>query len=406
MLKRLVLVSVAGLALLAGPALAQGTCPNRGQLDALYCDANDDLVADAPSDPKKLRDPSTIVFTYTPVEDPAVYENIFKPFTTISADARARRWCSTRCSRTAAEIEAMRSGRLHVAGFSTGPTGFAVNLAGAVPFAVKGTAERFQGYNLIVIVKKRQPLPEARRSQGQEGRAHRRRRRTRATSRRSRCSPSRASRPDKDYKIIFSGKHDQSVLGVKSGDYDAGAGRLRRVPSHGRARPDQGRRLPHHLPQPEIPDLVVRLRARSRAEARGEDAEQCFYDYRFPPRDAEGVRRRRPLLPDQLPEGLGGRAQGRRRIPDTPSTRPPTRKKRRARPRRRARRPRDRRSNDGRDGGRRGDMRRSSARARVIRSCARSTGRGKPVLQRHRSRHRRRAASPRSSARPAPASPR
>ena len=29
----------------------------------------------------------------------------------------------------------MRSGRLHVAGFSTGPTGFAVNMAGAVPFA-------------------------------------------------------------------------------------------------------------------------------------------------------------------------------------------------------------------------------------------------------------------------------
>ena len=25
---------------------------------------------------------STIVFTYTPVEDPAVYENIFRPFTT------------------------------------------------------------------------------------------------------------------------------------------------------------------------------------------------------------------------------------------------------------------------------------------------------------------------------------
>ena len=37
----------------------------------------------------------------------------------------------------AAEIEAMRSGRLHVGGFSTGPTAFAVNIAGAVPFAIK-----------------------------------------------------------------------------------------------------------------------------------------------------------------------------------------------------------------------------------------------------------------------------
>lgn len=38
----------------------------------------------------------------------------------------------------AAQIEAMRAGRLHVAGFSTGPTAFAVNIAGAVPFAIKG----------------------------------------------------------------------------------------------------------------------------------------------------------------------------------------------------------------------------------------------------------------------------
>ncbi|MCH3689019.1 PhnD/SsuA/transferrin family substrate-binding protein, partial [Campylobacter lari] len=48
-------------------------------------------------------------------------------------------------------------GRLHVGGFSTGPTAFAVNIAGAVPFAVKGYAEGFQGYNLIVIVKKDSP---------------------------------------------------------------------------------------------------------------------------------------------------------------------------------------------------------------------------------------------------------
>ena len=48
-------------------------------------------------------------------------------------------------------------GRLHVGGFSTGPTAFAVNLAGAVPFAVKGTAKEFQGYNLIVIVKASSP---------------------------------------------------------------------------------------------------------------------------------------------------------------------------------------------------------------------------------------------------------
>ena len=154
-------------------ACAADACKNRGELDTMYCDANKDMVADAPTDPKKWKNPSTIVFTYTPVEDPAVYENIFKPFTTLS-----RRKCLDKkvvfyqVQSNAAEIEAMRSGRLHVGGFSTGPTAFAVNLAGAVPFAVKGNAKEFQGYNLIVIVKANSPVPEARRPQGQEGRAH------------------------------------------------------------------------------------------------------------------------------------------------------------------------------------------------------------------------------------------
>ena len=51
----------------------------------------------------------------------------------------------------------MRSGRLHVAGFSTGPTGFAVNLAGAVPFAAKGSEKGPHGYHLISIVRTDSP---------------------------------------------------------------------------------------------------------------------------------------------------------------------------------------------------------------------------------------------------------
>src|SRR5262245_45975202 len=75
------LSAVAVFGALTGGAWAQDACTNRGQLDTLYCDDNNDLVADAPKDQKKWRDPSVLVFAYTPVEDPAVYQNIFKPFT-------------------------------------------------------------------------------------------------------------------------------------------------------------------------------------------------------------------------------------------------------------------------------------------------------------------------------------
>ena len=122
----------------------------------------------------------------------------------------------------AAEIEAMRSGRLHVAGFSTGPTAFAVNLAGAVPFAVKGTAKEFQGYNLIMIVKANSPYQKLADFKGKKV-AH-----TSPSSNSGHLAqlalfPREGLTPDKDYKSIFSGKHDQSVMGVNSGDYDAGA---------------------------------------------------------------------------------------------------------------------------------------------------------------------------------------
>ena len=88
--------------------------------------------------------------------------------TSSSIDENVVRCCKTRVSqddaidilpkKNSAEIEAMRSGRLHVAGFSTGPTGFAVNMAGAVPFATKGTGSEVQGYQLFFLVKRDSPF--------------------------------------------------------------------------------------------------------------------------------------------------------------------------------------------------------------------------------------------------------
>src|SRR5947209_19691469 len=82
-MRRIAMVALlASLALAAfGSAHGQGACSHRGDLDPQYCDANRDLVADTPADAAKLKTPNTLVFTYTPVEDPAVYEKIVKPFT-------------------------------------------------------------------------------------------------------------------------------------------------------------------------------------------------------------------------------------------------------------------------------------------------------------------------------------
>ena len=59
---------------------ASAACKNRGNLDVRFCDDDGDLVADTPTDSSKWVNPDTLIFSYTPVEDPSVYENVFTEF--------------------------------------------------------------------------------------------------------------------------------------------------------------------------------------------------------------------------------------------------------------------------------------------------------------------------------------
>ena len=264
---------------IAHGAYAQDECPNRGDLDTMYCDADNDLVADTPKDPSKLRDPSTLVFTYTPVEDPAVYANIFDPFTKHLSECVDRKVVFYQVQSNAAEIEAMRSGRLHVGGFSTGPTNFAVNLAGAVPFAVKGDADGFQGYHLSLIVRKDSPFQSITDLKGKKV-AH-----TSPSSNSGNMAPialfpGEGLTPGEDYELLYSGKHDQSVMGVNSGDYDAAAVAsdvFYRMAERGQVNADDFRILYQSDKFPTSSfayahDLEPKFR---------DQMLECFYDYRF-----------------------------------------------------------------------------------------------------------------------------
>lgn len=264
----------------APAAYAQDDCKNRGDLDTMYCDANGDLVADTPTDPAKLKTPSTVVFTYTPVEDPAVYAEIFSPFTKHLAQCIDRKVVFYQVQSNAAEIEAMRSNRLHVGGFSTGPTNFAVNLAGAVPFAVKGDANGFQGYHLILIVKKDSPYKTLADLKGKKV-AH-----TSPSSNSGNMAPialfpKEGLVPGKDYEFLYSGKHDQSVMGVNSGDYDAAAVAsdvFHRMAERGQVKESDFRILytSEKFPTSSFAyayDLEPKFRDKML---------KCFYDYRFP----------------------------------------------------------------------------------------------------------------------------
>lgn len=271
----------AALVMFAGTALAQtDDCKNRGDLDAQYCDENRDLVADPPRDAKKFKNPGTLVFTYTPVEDPAVYENIFRPFTDHLSKCTGKKVVFYQVQSNASEIEAMRSGRLHVGGFSTGPTNFAVNLAGAVPFAVKGTEKEWQGYNLIMIVKKDSPYQKMTDLKGKKV-AHVQPSSNSGNLAPRALFPALGLVPEQDYKVLYSGKHDNSVMGVQSGDYDAApvaSDVFKRMAARGQVKAEDFRIIYRSELFPTSSfayahDLEPKLR---------DSMLKCFYDYRFP----------------------------------------------------------------------------------------------------------------------------
>jgi phosphonate transport system substrate-binding protein len=262
------------------PAVAQDVCPNRGQLDTIYCDRDGDLVADAPTDPAKWRDPSTLVWAYTPVEDPAVYAVVFKPFTDHLKTCTGKNIVYYPVQSNSAEIEAMRSGRLHFAGFSTGPTGFAVNLAGAVPIAAKGLGEEVRGYNLLAVVKASSPYKSLADLKGKRV-AH-----TSPSSNSGNLAPrvlfpAEGLKPEDDYKPLMSGGHDKSILGVNTGDYDMAAVAsdvFDRMITRGNIKLDDFRIL---YKSPVFPTSSFALAHDLKPEL-AKKLTECFFSFRFP----------------------------------------------------------------------------------------------------------------------------
>ncbi|WP_137125810.1 phosphate/phosphite/phosphonate ABC transporter substrate-binding protein [Roseomonas sp. HF4] len=224
MLRRL--MGLLALALLASPtaAFAQAAqdCP-RGSLDSRFCDRDGDLVADAPTDARQQVNPPVLVFAYTPVEDPAVYRTVWQEFMDHLARTTGKRVQFFAVQSNAAQIEAMRAGRLHVAGFNTGSTPLAVNCAGYAPFTMMASRDGRFGYNMEIIVQADGPIQRMEDLRGRLVAF------TAQTSNSGFKAPSALLerqfnlRADRDFRTAFSGRHDNSIIGVANRDYDAAA---------------------------------------------------------------------------------------------------------------------------------------------------------------------------------------
>lgn len=195
----------------------------RGALEERFCDADGDMLADTPTDPAQLRDPSTLVFTYAPTEDPSVYQEAFADFLAYLSEKTGRPVQYFPVQSYAAQVEAMRAGRLHVAGFAAGAVEEGVNLGGFHPVAVMAADNGTFGYEMEIIVPPGSDIDELEDLRGRQLAF------VSPTSNSGYSAPTALlyseleMKPDVDYQTTFSGSHDNSILGVVNGDYEAAA---------------------------------------------------------------------------------------------------------------------------------------------------------------------------------------
>ena len=214
--------ALTALAAAATLALAS-TASAEFALDPRYTDADGDLVADIPEDPADRIDPSTLIFAYTPVEDPAVYAEVWQGFLDHMSEVTGRSVQFFPVQSNAAQIEAMRAGRLHIAGFNTGSNPLAVACAGYRPFTMMAAEDGSYGYEMEIITHPGSGIEAVEDIAGKQMAF------TSETSNSGFKAPSAILKadydmvPGEDFEPVFSGKHDNSILGVANEDYPAAA---------------------------------------------------------------------------------------------------------------------------------------------------------------------------------------
>lgn len=192
-------------------------------LDSRFQDVDGDLIADIPVDAAQQVDPDTLIFAYTPVEDPAVYAEVWQEFLDHMGELTGKRVQFFPVQSNAAQIEAMRAGRLHIAGFNTGSNPLAVACAGFRPFAMMAAADGSFGYEMEIITYPESGISTVEDIKGKTLAF------TAETSNSGFKAPSALLKSEfgmeagTDYTPAFSGAHDNSILGVANKDYDAAA---------------------------------------------------------------------------------------------------------------------------------------------------------------------------------------
>jgi phosphonate transport system substrate-binding protein len=193
------------------------------QLDAAYTDADGDLIADAPKDPKQQVSPDKLVFAFIASDTADAERSAWKDLVDKLSKKTGKQAEIVAYKTSDDEIQALREGKLHVAGFNTGNVQVAVNTAGLVPFCTLGADDGSIVSNYCqIIVPAESSIHSVAELKGK----------TIAFTDRTSNSGYKAALlllkdrdllPQRDYNCRFSSSHEKSIQGIASGEYQAAA---------------------------------------------------------------------------------------------------------------------------------------------------------------------------------------
>ena len=197
-------------------------CP-RGSLSSQFCDRDGDMMADTPSDPKEWLNPYTLIFGNVPSQSFMFKHNAQKALMKHIEKITGKRVEFFPYQTNAAELEAMRSGMLHIAGMNTGSVPTAVNCAGFNLFAMTAREDGKYGYTMQIITYPDSEIKDIENIKSETILF------TSSSSNSGHKAPVAilqkhfGMRDGLDYKSRFSGSHSKSVVKIAKKEYKVAA---------------------------------------------------------------------------------------------------------------------------------------------------------------------------------------
>jgi phosphonate transport system substrate-binding protein len=198
--------------------------PIQNRLHERFTDADGDLVADPPANAADLLNPETLTFAYIPSgEENARLQQTWQGFLAFLSNRIGTPVTYLQLASQEEQLEALKEGRLHLAGLNAGNVPVAVNDCGFIPLCTIGRETGIAGYAMQIIVPPESAMQSVADLKG----------RTLALTQVGSNSGFKAPlvllmqdfglQVERDYYIQFSRGHDLSIQGIATKQFEAAA---------------------------------------------------------------------------------------------------------------------------------------------------------------------------------------